>query len=148
MKRLYPVINADSAISDYNKKYQDFHENILPRLNVNKLTPQQEVAQPTLNDHLLSQGEPNYFSRRQAIAKGMGMSNYTGTKEQDQALYNALQVQGQNKAVKSQSDFETTNKDREFKLKEKELGLKQEQMKASKMPTSDDIASSLLKTIK
>jgi hypothetical protein len=78
----------------------------------------------------------------------MGMSNYTGTKEQDQALYNALQVQGQNKAVKSQSDFETTNKDREFKLKEKELGLKQEQMKASKMPTSDDIASSLLKTIK
>lgn len=148
MKKQYPVIDSESATRDYNKKVVGFQE-ILARVRQPIQQQQVQGEQPiSLNDHLMSQGEPTYFTRRSAIAKSMGMSNYTGTKEQDQALANALQMKGQRDSESAKSNTENKKNDREYSLKKKELGLKEKQLEASKMPSSDEIANSLLKTIK
>lgn len=149
MKKQYPVIDADSATSDYNNKFIKFQD-VLNRFQQPVSKPEVKVDnnEQTLDGYLLAQGQPTYFSRKMALASGLGMQNYSGTLDQDRALAQALQIKDKQKAESDKTTFDQSIKNKEFGLKDKEISLQERQMEQIKVPTSDEIANSLLDKLK
>jgi hypothetical protein len=141
----YPVIDAKSAISQHNKNTEGFREieNRMSQARINKL-PMPSDGQPTLADYLASNSLPNTFSIKAALAKKIGMPNYTGKPEQDKQIMGALTnldaKQNETKGKEQESNY----KDKEFALKEKELSIKEKEAENKKGPDADAIASSIM----
>ncbi len=163
MKKTVAIFSAKKAKRDYNDKFLKFQE-LQGRMKqydsngnqINKSTgmvDQVLPAMPGLDTHMVSQGIPTTFASKQAMARNMGMNDYYGASHQDERLMMGMQAKGQNDQMKQQGDSENKRADQEFGLKEKELALKEKQSEPTKpvetkMPTADDIASSLLKAYK
>ena len=149
ISKKYPVIDAQSAISDYNKKIDGFKQ-IQSRLRKrdNNGTPLDQTDEPTLDQHLMSQGMPATFSTKQALARSVGMNNYAGTSQHDKAVLMALGGKTERDNAKQKEQSEQQGKDKDYALKEKELAIKEKQATASKAPSADEIAQSLMKNLK
>lgn len=140
----YPVIDAQSAIKDYNKKLSGFKD-IQSRMNPINLNNLEEAEEgETLDDFLRSNSLPNTFSTKASLAAKIGMNDYMGKPEQDKQIMKALSSINEKESETGEKKKETENKDREFGLKEKELSLKEKEIEAKKMPGADEIANSLM----
>lgn len=147
--RKYPVLDASSAITDYNKKVQGFGEiqNRIKKYD-NNLAPLDINGQPTLDQHLMTQGIPAAFSTKYALAKSMGLSNYDGSAKHDQMLLGAIGTKQTNDGDAEKTKNEQANKDREYQYKDKELALKEKEIEAKKMPGAPEIADQLMSKFK
>jgi hypothetical protein len=140
-----PVFSSKAAIRDYNKKLMNFQE-IQARIRPS-MEEEAQQAQPSLSSYLMQSGMPASFSVKSSLAKRMGVHNYTGSPEQDNALMMGMQGMDASKQQKKQFDTDTKFKEKEFGLKEKELGIKEKELETSKTPTAEEIASSLISKI-
>lgn len=142
MKRVYPVIDNESATLDYAKKLMGFQE-ILGRLRVPQQA-QETIAGSPLDSALMQQGQPTHFATKLGHARKLGMNNYTGTPEQDGQLAIGLDLQLKNDQGRRQQELDSKKSEREFGLKEKELKIKEQELSATKTPTADEIASAII----
>lgn len=145
-KKIYPVLDASSAISDHNEKVTKFGE-IQSRLRKldNNLVPLDESGEPTLDEYMMTNGIPVSFSTKQALAKKIGLHNYDGSSKQDRIMLNALGAQSEKKGAEDKQKADQGNKEKEHGFKEKELQLKEKEIDAKKLPDADAIAESLMK---
>lgn len=147
MKQPYPVLDAQSAIHDYNKKLGAFQEIQSRLIKPIKLQVSEQPGM-TLETMLQQNGHLATPAAKMALARKMGMSNYFGTPEQDKQLMAAYQGQAQKQGEQAKLSSENDSKQKEFGLKERELSLKEQEMKSNKPPSADEVAQSLLKTYK
>jgi len=146
------IHSAKKAIEHHNKimaHVQELHtnmENQHARKEFEKASP--KIIEPGLEHHLVSNGLPTHFSVKMALAKQMGINNYTGTKEQDHVIMTGHQAHLASQAEKSQLDNESKGKEKEHSLKEREVSLKERQSEAQKLPTADEIADAIIKKSK
>lgn len=146
MKKLYPVYSAKSAIKDFNDKSSKFQE-MMRRLRVPE-EKKMPLNVPTLDDHMRSQGLPTKLSHKLALARQVGMHDYSASEDNDRALLMAVQSMEGGSNAKNDKQREMEAADREYKLKERELDYKHKEIESRKQPTSDDIAQSLLSKYK
>lgn len=140
--KIYPVLDASSAISDHNKKVSKIAEiQSRVRKRDNNLVPVDQSDQPSLEEYMMTQGIPVSYSTKSALAKKMGMSNYNGSSQHDKMILSAMSNKDKSKNEKEVHEKESSFKDRELSIKEKSL-------ESNKMPTAEEVAEALLGKIK
>lgn len=141
----YPVIDAKSAIKNHNKNAEGFKsiEARMAQAQLNKL-PIQADETPTLDDFLAQNSLPQTFAVKSALAKKIGMDNYTGKPQQDRQIMMAMESINARESEEKGKENEGKDRDREFGLKEKELSLKEKEIESKKMPGANEIADQLM----
>lgn len=143
------IHTAKKAKRDFLDKVARFAEieARMQRQKEKKELPEMPI-EPGLDHHLVGQGLPAHFSVKNAIAKQMGIHNYTGTKEQDSLIMAGIQGRAMKEESESTKGMEKEKSEREHSFKEKELALKEKEMenRQKEVPNADDIAQSLLKS--
>jgi hypothetical protein len=145
MKQKIIVHTAKKAVQHLNKMILG-HQEMSQRLNT--LPKQEQPLQPTLEQHLLTNGLPAHLAGKVAQSRKVGMTNYNGSKEHDNLLLSILQGKGMADQAKQVQEGDQKTKDREHGLKEKELSIKEQEIKNNKAPTADEVSASLLKNLK
>jgi hypothetical protein len=144
MKQKVIVHTAKKAL-EHLDKMRTFHNDMLSRFNVNKPDGNEPTNEMTLEQHMMANGLPPTLAGKIALARGMGMKHYNGSKEHDISLLNSSINKGARKEVEESKKSEQGHKDKEHSLKEKELSIKEKESESKKVPNSDEIADSLLK---
>src|ERR1035437_6949757 len=113
------IHSAKKAVTDFNKKMQDFHQ-LHARIQehrMNKANTIAEPAQPSMDTHLRSMGMPATHAVKLAIAKQMGIHPYIGSKEQDAEMLMSHQGMMDARAQHEQTMHDRAQQAQELALK-------------------------------